>query len=75
MATRDPLLVPCQTERYWVTFPERRRSHLDSALQFVASHPVKAPPPAIADLSIERQLEQEEINNRDSLGWLKNRFH
>lgn len=70
MATRDPLLVPCLTETYWTTFPDRRATHLESALARVTEHPPKQPPPSIAGKSSSVQLAEEESNNRTSFNWL-----
>jgi len=36
MATRDPLRIPCLTDRYFVSFPERKATHLAAALELVA---------------------------------------
>lgn len=70
MATRDPLMIPCQTQAYWLTFPERRLTHLDAAMRQVAAHPPKQPPPTIANKPMTEQLTEEEINNRSSLQWM-----
>ena len=38
MITRDPLAVPCLTDRYWVTFPDRNGIYLARTLRFVSEH-------------------------------------
>ena len=70
MATRDPLKVPCLTEGYWLTFPERRATHLDAAMQQVKANPPKQSPPSIAGKPMRQQLTEEESNNRTSLQWM-----
>lgn len=67
MATRDPLKIPCLTDGYWLTFPDRKATHLDAAMQLVGQHPLQQPPPSIAGKSLARQLGDEEANNRESL--------
>ncbi|MGO9208826.1 MAG: sugar phosphate isomerase/epimerase family protein, partial [Terriglobales bacterium] len=39
MITRDPLRIPCLTDQYWVTFPERSRDDLARTLALVRTHP------------------------------------
>lgn len=70
MATRDPLKIPCLTQAYWLTFPERRVTHLDAAMRLVEGNPPKLPPPTIADKTMPQQLAEEESNNRTSLQWM-----
>ena len=41
MATRDPLTVPCLTEGYFATFPERKATHLEAAMRLVKLNPPK----------------------------------
>lgn len=64
MATRDPLLVPCKTEAYWATFPARDEAKLMAALNRVAQHPPKVPPPRTSGLPTDAVLAAEESNNR-----------
>ena len=70
MATRDPLLIPCLTDNYFTTFPERKATHLDAAMQRVKANPPKESPPSIAGKSMPQQLMEEEANNRGSLQWM-----
>lgn len=70
MATRDPLKIPCQTHGYWSTFPERQSTHLEPALELVKQHPIGQDPPSIIGKSLDRQLAEEEANNRVSLAWM-----
>lgn len=70
MATRDPLTVPCLTDGYWPTFPERRATHLAAALERVKANPPGAPPPAVAGKPVAQILAEEETNNRQGLAWM-----
>lgn len=70
MATRDPLEVPCQTDRFWATFPGRRATHLAPALQRVKKNPLRQPPPQVTGKSVAVVLAEEEANNRHDLGWM-----
>jgi 3-oxoisoapionate decarboxylase len=74
MATRDPLRVPCLTDGYWSTFPERKSTHLEAAMELIKRHPPSQSPPSIRGKSLEQQLAEEEANNRISLLWMKNHF-
>jgi sugar phosphate isomerase/epimerase len=71
MATRDPLRIPCRTDAYWATFPERRAAAERAALTFVAAHPPRGPLPSPAGLSLPEQLALEDHNNRLSLAWMR----
>jgi len=70
MATRDPLLVPCLTDGYFATLPERKATHLDAAMKRVKANPPKQPPPSITGKPVPQQLAEEEFNNRVSLQWM-----
>lgn len=71
MATRDPLKVPCLRDDYWATFPERKATHLASALARVKANPVKAPPPTVEGKGVDQILAEEEAHNRQGMGWMK----
>ncbi|HUP80588.1 MAG TPA: TIM barrel protein [Pirellula sp.] len=74
MATRDPLLVPCLADGFFVTFPERKSTHLENAMQRIKANPLKQPPPSIVNKPMQQQLVDEEANNRGSLKWLHNQL-
>lgn len=73
MATRDPLVVPCLTEVFWNTMPDRRATHLDRAMQFVADHPPKQTPPQTTGRPMIQVIANEETNNLASLEWYRGR--
>jgi sugar phosphate isomerase/epimerase len=62
MITRDPLAVPCLTDKYWASFPDRSGLYLARTLRFVANHKPAKPLPRIAQLSHEEQLKLEDEN-------------
>jgi 3-oxoisoapionate decarboxylase len=74
MATRDPLKIPCRTDLYWATFPERRASHFANVLERVKANPPKQPPPHVTGLPVGQLLAEEESNNRHGLAWMQNHF-
>lgn len=53
MITRDPLQVPCLTDGYWVTFPDRNGLYLARTLKFIQAH--KSPKPLPRDVTLERE--------------------
>lgn len=62
MITRDPLKVPCLSEKYWATFPERNGLALARTLRFVNAHKGGKPLPRISHLTREEQLRVEDQN-------------
>jgi sugar phosphate isomerase/epimerase len=67
MATRDPLRVPCLTDKYWITFPERREKALGPAIAFAKANPPRHPVPRVAGLDTPARIALEESNNRSCL--------
>jgi len=74
MITRDPLLVPCLKEPYWVTFRELPGRHLARALCLVRDHARSAPLPRISPLPSEERLRIEEENVRLSLAFARDQL-
>jgi 3-oxoisoapionate decarboxylase len=62
MITRDPLAVPCLTDAYWATFPERSGRHLARTLKLVGSPKNSKSLPRISHLSLEEQRRVENEN-------------
>ena len=67
MITRDPLQVPCLTDKYWVAFPDRNGVFLARTMQLVQKYKSSKPLPRISGLSPEAQLQAEQENVRASL--------
>jgi sugar phosphate isomerase/epimerase len=70
MITRDPLHVPCLTEKYWSTFTDVGGSVLARALTRTRASKPRAPLPRISGLSEERRfaLELEHVNRSIDYG-------
>lgn len=69
MITRDPLKVPCLTDKYWVTFPDRNGIYLARTLTFVEAHKPSQPLPRFSQLTHEEQLRAENQNVIECLGY------
>ncbi len=74
MITRDPLKVPCLTDRYWATFPDRQALELARGLRRVRHHAAKEPLPHISGRDAEDRLAFEEQNVRDCFGYANKRL-
>ena len=62
MISRDPLEVPCLTDKYWVTFPDRSGLYLARSLRFVHEHQSGEELPIVSHMSHEDQLKNEDAN-------------
>jgi sugar phosphate isomerase/epimerase len=62
MITRDPLLVPCLTDRYWATFPQYPARGLARAITLVREHRPPRPLPRVSQLPIDERLRVEDEN-------------
>jgi 3-oxoisoapionate decarboxylase len=75
MITRDPLVVPCLTEKYWATFDDVCGLHLARMLSRVRANTPRTPLSRITGLSADqryalemRNVEQSIVYARDHLG-------
>ncbi|MCC6861002.1 MAG: sugar phosphate isomerase/epimerase [Bryobacterales bacterium] len=75
MLTRNPLKIPCLTEKYWVTFTGRNGKYLARTLAAVRANKPRSPVPRpeSMDQAARLQLEQENVRKsvlyaRDELG-------
>lgn len=76
MSTRDPLKVPCLTEKYWATFEDVRGADLARTLRYVRTHAKdKASLPKVSDLPIAEQVELEEANIKTCLRYAAERLN
>jgi sugar phosphate isomerase/epimerase len=72
MLTRDPLEVPCLTEKYWITFPDRGGVYLARTLTMVRANSARMQPlPRYSGLSKEAQLRAEEENVKSCLNYAR----
>ena len=77
MIVRDPLEIPCLTDKYWATFENRSGKYLARALSIARANKPRAPLPHITGLTPEARLRLEFdmvdrsiIYARDQLGLL-----
>ena len=76
MITRDPLQIPCLTDKYWATFPDRSGRYLARTLRSVREQAKRDKPlPRISQLSREQQLEVEEKNVRACLEYSREKLN
>jgi sugar phosphate isomerase/epimerase len=68
--TRDPLEVPCLSERFWVTFPEVPGSDLARTLRTVRAG-AAGPLPRVSPLSLDEQAEVELANVKHCLEYAR----
>jgi sugar phosphate isomerase/epimerase len=71
MITRDPLDVPCLTDRYWATFSDLPGRHLARLLSLVRKHQAGQPLPRISGLDRAAQLRAEDENVTRSLAFAR----
>ena len=69
MITRDPLRIPCLTDKYWVTFPERNGRYLAQMLRLVREHRSSKPLTKVSGLSRDSRQKLEEENVRQCLAY------
>lgn len=74
MITRDPLKVPCLTDRYWAAMGDVPARYLARTLRMVRTQARPEPLPRVSHLPLARQLEREDANVRqcltDAATWL-----
>jgi sugar phosphate isomerase/epimerase len=61
LITRDPLKVPCRSEKFWATMPQVSGDDLARTLRFVREHPAKSLQ-EVGSLSLDKQVELEDAN-------------
>ena len=69
MITRDPLSIPCLTEKYWRTMPRVPGSDLARTLLAVRNRARPTPLPRITNLAADKQLLLEEQHVRRSFAF------
>jgi 3-oxoisoapionate decarboxylase len=73
LITRDPLKVPCLSEKFWATMPNVSGNDLARSLRFVREHPAKALQ-EVGSLSLEKQVELEDANIAASLKFAREKL-
>jgi sugar phosphate isomerase/epimerase len=69
--TRDPLLIPCLTEKYWATFADVPARDLARALKTVRTHASAKPLFRVSELPIDEQIRREEENVQQCLAYAR----
>jgi len=71
MLTRNPLQIPCLTEKYWATFGDRNGVYLARALRRVRANRAAAPLARPDAMSREARLGLEQANVRSSVAYAR----
>jgi len=71
MATRDPLKVPCLTEKYWLTFADVPGSDLARTLRYVRANATPERLPKVNHLPLDELVRLEEDNIKKCLAFAK----
>ena len=71
MATRDPLKVPCLTEKYWATFEDVPASDLARTLRYVRANASPQSLPKVNHLPLDELVRLEEANIKKCLAFAK----
>jgi len=74
MITRDPLKVPCLTDKYWVTMEDTPAGRLAETLAMVRTNAAKKPLPRVAGFSLDEKIKFEEANVRKSFSYARERL-
>ncbi len=67
MMTRDPLRIPCLSEKYWATLERVPGQELARTLAMVRAHASKERLPRVGTWPLQEKLEAEETNVRRSV--------
>jgi len=71
MATRDPLKIPCLTEKYWATFEDVPGSDLARTLRYVRANASPELLPKVNNLPLDELVKLEEANIKKCLAFAK----
>jgi sugar phosphate isomerase/epimerase len=74
MITRDPLKVPCLTEKYWATLADVPGRDLARTLKMVRASASKPLLPRVSHLPPDEQIRQEEDNIKKCLDYARERL-
>jgi 3-oxoisoapionate decarboxylase len=76
MITRDPLAVPCLTDKYWITFPDRNGVYLARTLAMVGTESKRLQGlPTFDKMPKEAQLLAEEDNIKTCLHYAREKLN
>ena len=71
MITRNPLKVPCLSDKYWTTFPDRNGKFLARALSMVRAHKPGRALPQVESMEPAARTQLEEENVKKCLGYAR----
>jgi sugar phosphate isomerase/epimerase len=71
MITRDPLKIPCLTEKYWATLEHLPARRLAATLALVKKHAAKKSLPRVSGLTRAEQVKREDDNVKECLRYAK----
>ena len=71
MLTRNPLLIPCLTEKYWATFNERNGVFLARTLRMVRANKPRKPLVWVDKLAAAERLQFEQDNIRQCVDYAR----
>ena len=74
MITRDPLRVPCLTDKYWAALSEVPGRDLARTLRMVRDDPAERPLPRVSHLPLDEQVKREEDNVKKCLSFARDRL-
>lgn len=72
--TRDPLLVPVLTPKYWATMADVPATDLARTVQIVRSKGLKEPYPSVSALTTDQQANQELRDLRESIDYARTKL-
>ena len=75
MMTRDPLRVPCLTDKYWAVFPDRNGVYLARTMKLVQTRGSRDPLPQVSQLSHEERIRVEEDNIKTCLRYSREKLN
>jgi sugar phosphate isomerase/epimerase len=74
MLTRNPLLIPCLTEKYWATFAERNGVYLARTLRMVRANKPRKPLVWVDRMTADSRLQLEQENIRQCVEYARDRL-
>jgi len=74
MLTRNPLVIPCLTEKYWATMPQRNGVYLARTLRLVRANKPAKPLVRLDGMDQEARVRLEQDNVRQSVDYARDQL-
>jgi sugar phosphate isomerase/epimerase len=74
MLTRNPLVIPCLTEKYWATMPQRNGVYLARMLRLVRANKPAKPLVRLDNMDQEARVRLEQDNVRQSVDYARDQL-